>query len=704
MKKTILFVLFVFYQLYAFANELNTEDAPRFVLFLGRFHPLILHLPIGALLITFYLDIIGRIKKNYPKTTIKYALGFSSFFAILASILGYFLSLEGGYNESTLDIHFWVGILSAVLTSILFVVTTLDREWLKKIVLPLFIITLISIGVTGHYGSVLTHGDNFITEYAGSAPKIKTIEQVDSLKIYKDVVANIFEDKCTRCHNSTKKKGELSLLSKAMILKGGENGDVVHSNNVEESKIYTSAFLPLSDDNHMPPEGKPQLSKDELWILKYWINNNLDFTSKVAEIQQNDTLNRLLKKYLVFERNHIPNASISDIVKVKNAGFSIRKLVPDKAGLSVKFLKGEVNTKEMKTLSGLKEQIIELDLSNSNVSDKMTKTIRKLKNLKRLRLENTRISDESLNYLNELHNLKLINLYNTNITNRGLEKLLQSMKPNDIYIWKTKVEKQFAMKLEKEYDVNMNMGVFKGFVEKMDLKKPLLLTKRVFFQDTISVRLLTKMKNLTLRYTLNGKEPDSTSTIYLKPITLNEQAVFKVKAYKKDWYPSETLTRQYAKIKYIITDYTIVEEPDSRYPKSSKLFDLKEGSINFRDGNWAGFLGSDLNTTIDLGEIRTLDKISVNCLENSGNYILLPKELVVYASKKENSSFKKIGNIKIPRIKISTETVIKRITLNIPNTKAQYFKIIVKNQKVLPKEHVASGEPSWMFVDEIVLW
>jgi len=32
---------------------LNTEEPPRFILFLGRFHPLLLHLPIGALVVTF---------------------------------------------------------------------------------------------------------------------------------------------------------------------------------------------------------------------------------------------------------------------------------------------------------------------------------------------------------------------------------------------------------------------------------------------------------------------------------------------------------------------------------------------------------------------------------------------------------------------------------------------------------------------------
>ena len=54
-------------------NIANAEVTPKTVLFFGRFHPLLLHLPIGALLVTFFLDIIGRIRKDYPILIIKHA-------------------------------------------------------------------------------------------------------------------------------------------------------------------------------------------------------------------------------------------------------------------------------------------------------------------------------------------------------------------------------------------------------------------------------------------------------------------------------------------------------------------------------------------------------------------------------------------------------------------------------------------------------
>ncbi len=60
----------------------QAEEAPRIILFFGRFHPLLLHLPIGGLLLTFFLDIVGRIQQRYPREVIQLMLGFTALFAL----------------------------------------------------------------------------------------------------------------------------------------------------------------------------------------------------------------------------------------------------------------------------------------------------------------------------------------------------------------------------------------------------------------------------------------------------------------------------------------------------------------------------------------------------------------------------------------------------------------------------------------------
>lgn len=683
----------------------NSEDAPRLVLALGRFHPLILHLPIGALLLTFFLDVMGRLQKNYPKKTIKYALGFSSFFSILACILGYFLSLEGGYSENVLDIHFWTGVASALLITLLFFLANKKGKFVKRLFFPLFVVTLIGISIAGHYGSVLTHGDNFITEFLKPLPKAKTIIEIDSLKMYDDVVLKIFDSKCIECHNTSKRKGELALHTKESILKGGESGDVITLGNTDESMLYEHILLPISDDKHMPPEGKPQLTKDEIWLIQYWINKSEDFNAQVVAMPKNDTLSSLLKKYLVFNKKKIKEASPSDIKAVEAAGFLVRKLVPNQPELWVKFNKDSISKKSVKALGDLKEQIVELDLSSSSLTDDFTSEIKKLKNLNKLDLSNTQITDKTLSHLQKLEALKTLNLVKTNVSAVGVNSLLSSVKIERLFAWETSITSAEAETIKNKFNVNLNHGVAEGFVKIAEIKAPDLLTKNTLFTDTLSIKLDSKLKGTKVFYTLDGTEPDSTSLEYKTPVLIDSTTNIAIKAYKDGWLPSDTKKEVFIKVTHKVKDYTIVHKPEKQYFGPKKLFDFKLGSENFKDEKWNGYLGNDLNTILNLGEEKEVNTITVNCLGRSRDWILFPKNIQVYASSDKTSGFKLVGNLPIVENEQTESTVIKKFNVKMPkHTKAQYFKVIAKNPKVLPEWHEGAGNPPWIFIDEIIVW
>ena len=700
-KKQMVLIVSLFF--FGICNASNAEDVPRFVLAIGRFHPVILHLPIGALLLTFFLDIVGRIKKNYPKNTIRYALGFSAFLSIVACVLGYFLSLEGGYSEKTLDIHFWTGILSAILITVLFILSAKEGKLIKRLFFPLFLATIVCVSVAGHFGSILTHGDNFLTEYINTTDKVKTITQIDSLHMYNNVVLRIFDDKCIQCHNSTKSKGDLSLISKEAIVLGGKSGDIIKLGNANESLLYDHIQLPISDKKHMPPEGKPQLSKDEVWIIKYWINHSTVFDDKVVNIAKNDTLNNLLKNYLVVNEQQIKEASEEDILEVEEAGFSVRKLVPNKPELWVKFKKGTITKNGVEALTNLKEQITELDLSNSSLSDEMTSDLKKLKNLKKLELNNTQITDKTLKNIEGLKHLSVFNIVNTQITDRGLENLFTYIKPKHIYAWKTNINHDIAKSIERKYDVNINVGIVEGFVDIPNITPPLLLTKKTLFTDTLSIKLESKLKNSNIYYTLNGDEPDTTSLKYINPILIDSTTHIAVKVFKKGWLPSEIFKKDFYKIKYHVSDYSIVYKPESQYSGPEKLFDMEFGSENFKDDKWTGFLGKDINTTANLGDVKSISHVTVDCLGMSKNWILFPAQIAVSTSLNKTSGFKEVGTLKINEDNKNELAEIKKFTVDIPETKAQYVKVIIKNPKVLPNWHESAGNASWIFVDEILI-
>ncbi len=683
----------------------NANNVPEFVLFLGRFHPLILHLPIGGLLLVFYFDIAGRIRKNYPETLIKNGLGFSVFFAILACILGYFLSLEGGYEENTVNIHMWTGICTAILITLLFLLKRFTRENFKKLFFPLFVTTIVLISITGHYGSILTHGDNFITQYSPLKKKIKKPQVIDSLQYFSDVIYPILEAKCIQCHNTTKQKGELSLISEAMILKGGKEGKIIEPDNALNSHLIKRILLPLEDEKHMPPSGKNQVTSDEIWLLKHWIDNGTDFNKKALAYQENDTLINLLQNYLEKDIEIIPEASITALNNVVEAGFSVYRIATGQPQLSAKFVRDSITTDAIKTLKGIAEQLVELDLNNTTLTDDMTKGLKRLKRLEKLRLDNTKISNKTLNYLVDLKKIKVLNVHHTEIDNEGIIAIVDKVAPDDIYVWNTKVDEEYAKQLMKRSQTVIHHGIFEGFAEIKALKPPTLITEQTIFSDSLMIVFNSPLRKARLYYTIDGTDPDSTSLRYTAPIKITNSIKLKALLHQKEWLPSPIMEEDFFKIKYKIKDFDMVHQPSSKYPGAQKVFDFIKGSRVFSDGKWTGYEGDNLITTINFDEPKTIENISVGCLRDAGSWILFPKRIEVYA-RNENTAFQKIGEMDYDATneKEAKEIRKKNFSLKIPQTNAKYVKIVVHNAGKLPKWHQGAGQASWLFVDEILIW
>src|SRR6185436_13468996 len=108
------FIIVMLLFLLFFQNKVSLPPALQSV---GRMHPLLLHLPIGLLVIAFILW-IG--KKNIEATSFQnifiLVLQVTAFAAALTALMGFFLSREGGYDEDILLKHKVLGISTAILS------------------------------------------------------------------------------------------------------------------------------------------------------------------------------------------------------------------------------------------------------------------------------------------------------------------------------------------------------------------------------------------------------------------------------------------------------------------------------------------------------------------------------------------------------------------------------------------------------------
>lgn len=247
----------------------------------GRLHPLFVHFPIGLLCVVLILEILDwRGKSGRLRDGIRILVWIGAGSSVLAVIFGWLLASEGEYSGDSLEIHRWAGIATMVLS----IITAFSlRTNLFGIYRSLLFLTVFGVSFAGHYGAMLTHGDDYISSVLPSSQKYLAAttevdfvannagpmseQQIQDLNVQ---VRTILAHNCYSCHGEAKSKGDLRLDSKEGIMKGGENGFVVVKGHPEQSELIRRISLPKSDKEAMPTKGK-RLTEQEIKVLQYWI-------------------------------------------------------------------------------------------------------------------------------------------------------------------------------------------------------------------------------------------------------------------------------------------------------------------------------------------------------------------------------------------------------------------------------------------------
>lgn len=463
------------------------QEVSDIVLFLGRFHPLILHLPIGFLVMAVILEVASRFKRfeQFGIAT-GFVLLLGSFSAFIAAILGYMLAQAGGYNEQILAIHQWSGIGVAVVSGCAYLLKWRHEKNPSKIAdrayLSLLSIMMLAMAVAGHYGGSLTHGSDYLTQHmpnglravAGLPPKevkgFKQITNIQEAQIYNDIVDPILETRCTSCHNETKSKGDLQMHNRELLLKGGENGPVFVEGDAGESDMIRRILLPENHDDHMPPEGKRPLTDEHKKLLEWWVSSGAPFNKKVADIEVSDEIQSALNTLVDPQANMSPAEKLlaSEVTpadrqmlgSLKKLGVDIRPVSSGSNWLQADVPQNRSVDSLMTDLSNASAQITWLDLGSTVTTDEGLETIGKLSNLTRLHLQNTEVTDEGLVHLTGLSNLELLNLYGTKVTDEGIQQLKELPHLRKLFVWLTKVTQEGAQELENALPgLEVNMGL-----------------------------------------------------------------------------------------------------------------------------------------------------------------------------------------------------------------------------------------------------
>ncbi|HEY1871510.1 MAG TPA: c-type cytochrome domain-containing protein, partial [Chitinophagaceae bacterium] len=375
--------------------------------FFGHFHVVLVHLPIGILLLACafqWLERKPKFSSLRTATNIAFIIGMIS--AILSAFTGYLLSYSGDYDEQLLIKHQWLGISTAVVSVVMYYLYMKPASAMMQYTANILLIFLII--VTGHLGGSLTHGSGYLTASWKSPDTVfqrKPIPNVQEALVYSDIIQPLLQTKCYNCHGKNKQKGKLRMDDSLRLMKGGKDGVVIIPGNPGKSEMIKRLSLPREDDDHMPPKEKPQLTQQEIELIHWWIASGAPFNKKVRELDQTDSIKSALtalqneqpRKIVAPEIPSAPVAKADEraIKKLKDIGAVVEPVAQNTNYMSANFITASIfGDSSVQLLLPLKEQLIELKLENTLITDSALKIISQFKNLMRLQLDNTKITDK----------------------------------------------------------------------------------------------------------------------------------------------------------------------------------------------------------------------------------------------------------------------------------------------------------------------
>ncbi|MFC7335792.1 c-type cytochrome domain-containing protein [Haloferula chungangensis] len=492
------------------AGPPKDDQVSQWVTYLGRFHFVVLHLPIGMLLLVILMELGKLFRKDKGSSTLV-PMFFTATSAVVAVVIGFLLYQSGDDNSELIRDHMWWGIGFASATVAAFIL----KNWVDLAGGRgnfFYLLTLLAsagvMGVASHDGGESVHGKGYlrkeepaeVRELINQIPgaeqlpleeKIKATEPKEDSKelpetddeavasvapvvavedqvIFTDLVQPIFDQKCVSCHGEDKQKGKLRMDNYEVLLAGGKEGDGFEPGNAEDSNIIFRIHLPLDDDEHMPPEDKKQIEPHELAIIEWWINSGASPDAKISEVEMPEVVKAALgnivpvEEMVAEESAKVEEASREEEVK-KLLAVEVEKLrvdfpsalnfeSQDSSGLTFTAVSMRKNftDEELAKLAPVMEGMVSLDLSATKVSDRGVDEIAKATKLKMLRLSETEVTDASLDKLAVLAELESLNLYGTKVTTEGVLKLATLPNLKRLYLWQTQVDEAGAEELRKE--------------------------------------------------------------------------------------------------------------------------------------------------------------------------------------------------------------------------------------------------------------
>jgi hexosaminidase len=201
-----------------------------------------------------------------------------------------------------------------------------------------------------------------------------------------------------------------------------------------------------------------------------------------------------------------------------------------------------------------------------------------------------------------------------------------------------------------------------------------------------------------IKYTTDGTAPTAASLAYEKPILITANQTIKAAYFENDKPKSATIEQLFSVTKSTGKKIELLHQPHENYGIGGgfTLVDGMKGNTAKFGRDWLGFWGKDMNATIDLEASRSVSKVEISTLSAPASWIYYPKNMTIWVSN-DGKNFEQVSMISSEEI----ERTNGKLVAHFENIKAQWIKVIAKNNGIIYDGNPGAGSNSWLFVDEI---
>lgn len=222
--------------------------------------------------------------------------------------------------------------------------------------------------------------------------------------------------------------------------------------------------------------------------------------------------------------------------------------------------------------------------------------------------------------------------------------------------------------------------------------------KSIVENGKLSIDLESDFPEYEIRFTINGVEPNTSSTLYKNPIVIDKSLTLKARLFKNGEAKGNLFSQDYKYHLAVGKKVTLSNMPSEYFNTggAQTLVNSVVGTLPWSGNEWLGWRGKKMDVTIDLGKSTKVNKVKISFLEAKESWIHYPKEVIL----EEADAFLDNGIVTQHVFTFKDGFYESKDNLDLEMRKVMIRAIPFEK---IPQGNPGAGQKPWLFCSEIIV-